>query len=161
MRMVEDAPFLTAEGYEKLQEELEHLKTVRRQEVAERIRSAKEEGDITENAGYDQAKEEQAFLEGRIMTLERLLQTATIIEEDGPADQVRVGSRVTVVEIEGHRRNSPETYRIVGSPEADPSSGRISNESPLGEALIGRSVGEQVAVSTPGGKIRFEIMGIA
>ena len=161
MRMVEEASFLTAEGYNRLQDELEYLKTVRRQEVAERIRIAKEEGDITENAGYDQAKEEQAFLEGRIMTLERILQKATIIEEDGPADQVRVGSRVTVVEIEDHRRSSPETYRIVGSTETDPSSGRISNESPLGEALIGRSVGEKVAVSTPGGEIRFEIMSIA
>jgi transcription elongation factor GreA len=158
--MVEEASFLTAEGYKKLQEELEHLKTVRRQEVAQRIRIAKEEGDISENAGYDQAKEEQAFLEGRIMTLEQLLRTAVIIEENGPADQVRVGSRVTVVEIEDSRRSPPETYRIVGSTEADPSSGRISNESPLGEALIGRSVGEQVAVSAPGGKARFEIMSI-
>jgi len=159
--MVEETSFLTADGYKRLRAELEHLKTVRRQEVAEMIQSAKEEGDISENAGYDQAKEEQAFLEGRIMTLERILRTAKIIEENGPADRVGLGSHVTVVEIEDGRRSSPETYRIVGSTEAYPAEGRISNESPLGEALIGRSVGEKVAVSTPGGEIYFEITSIS
>lgn len=152
--------FVTAEGYAKLQEELEYLKTVRRQEVAEKIRSAKEDGDISENAGYDQAKEEQAFVEGRILTVEGILRTATIIAENGPADQVGLGSHVTVVELAGEWRSPPETYRIVGSAEANPSRGRVSNESPLGKALIGRSVGENVTVSAPGGKIHFEIVGI-
>ncbi len=158
--MVEETAFLTAEGYEKLQTELEHLKTVRRHEVAENIRDAKEGGDISENAGYEQAKEEQAFVEGRIMTLEGILRAAAIIEETGPTDQVGLGSRVTVVEIAGERRSPPETYHIVGSAEADPSSGRISNESPLGKALIGLSASESVTVSAPAGDIRFEIVSI-
>jgi transcription elongation factor GreA len=158
--MAEETAFLTAEGHKKLQTELEHLKTVRRREVAENIRDAKEGGDISENAGYEQAKEEQAFVEGRIMTLEGILRAAAIIEETGPTDQVRLGSRVTVVEIAGERRGPPETYHIVGSAEADPSSGRISNESPLGKALIGLSASESVTVSAPAGDIRFEIVSI-
>jgi len=158
--MVEETTFVTGEGYEKLQAELEHLKTVRRREVAEQIRRAKEDGDISENAGYDSAKEEQAFVEGRIMTLERILRTATIIEDNGPSDRVGLGSRVTVVEIEKDRRSPPETYHIVGSTEADPSNGRISNESPLGKALMELSAGESVTVSTPGGDICFEIVSI-
>jgi len=152
--------FVTAEGYEKLQTELEHLKTVRRREVAELIRTAKEDGDISENAAYDSAKEEQAFVEGRIMTVERILRTATIIQDNGPADRVGLGSRVTVIEVEGDRRSPPETYHIVGSTEADPSKGRISNESPLGKALMELSAGESVTISTPGGDICFEIVSI-
>ena len=158
--MVEEISFLTPEGYDKLKAELEYLKTVRRREVAQKIRNAKEDGDISDNAGYEQAKEEQAFLEGRIMTLERVVQTASIIEETGPVDQVRLGSRVTVIEIEGERRNPAETFRIVGSTEADPFNGSISNESPLGKALIGRGIGENVAVSTPGGQARFKVVSI-
>lgn len=158
--MVEEISFLTAEGYAKAQEQLEYLKTVRRQEIAENIRNAKEDGDISENAGYEQAKEEQAFVEGRILSLERLVRTAMIIEENGPLDQVGLGSRVTVVEVEEDWRSPPETYRIVGSAEADPSNGRVSNESPLGQALMGRSVGESVTVSAPRGEIRFEIVDI-
>ncbi len=158
--MVEETSFLTAEGYKKLLAELEYLRTVRRHEVAERIRSAKEDGDVSENVGYESAKEEQAFVEGRILTVEGILRTATIIEEDGPSDQVRLGCHVTVVEVEGERRSPPETYRIVGSTEADPSDGRVSNESPLGRALIGRSVGESVAVRAPRGEIHFEIVSI-
>ncbi len=163
MIMIQETSFLTAEGYERLRAELEHLETVRRREVAAKIQSAKEDGDISENAGYEQAKEEQAFLEGRIMTLQGILRTVTIIEENGPADWVGLGCRVTVVEIEGEgeRHSLPETYRIVGSAEADPFSGRISNESPLGQVLLGRRVGENVAVSAPGGEIRFEIVSIA
>ena len=159
--MIQETSFLTAEGYERLQAELEHLETVRRREVAAKIQSAKEDGDISENAGYEQAKEEQAFLEGRIMTLQGILRAVTIIEEKGPTDRVGLGCRVTVVEVEGERHSLPETYRIVGSVEADPFSGCISNESPLGQALLGRGVGENVAVSAPGGEIRFEIVSIA
>ena len=165
MIMIQETSFLTAEGHERLQAELEHLETVRRREVAAKIQSAKEDGDISENAGYEQAKEEQAFLEGRIMTLQGILRMVTIIKENGPADRVGLGCRVTVVEVEvegeGERHSLPETYRIVGSAEADPFSGRISNESPLGQALLGRRVGENVAVSAPGGEIRFEIVSIA
>jgi transcription elongation factor GreA len=158
--MTEKTFFLTAEGYEKLRAELEHLKTVRRHEVAEKIRSAKEEGDLAENAGYDQAKEEQAFVEGRIMTLERILRKTAIIEDKGPTDRVGLGSRVTVVEVNGDWRSPPETYHLVGSAEADPTSGRISNESPLGKALMGQNVGQSVTVSAPSGLIHFEIVGI-
>jgi transcription elongation factor GreA len=158
--MVEETTFVTGEGYEKLQAELEHLTTVRRREVAELIRRAKEDGDISENAGYDSAKEEQAFVEGRILTLEGILRTATIIQDNGPADRVGLGSHVTVVEVAEDRRSSPETYHIVGSTEANPSNGRISNESPLGKALMELRAGERVTVCTPGGDICFEIVSI-
>jgi transcription elongation factor GreA len=160
LTMEKTTSFLTAEGYKKLQAELKHLKTVRRREVAEKIRSAKEDGDISENAGYEQAKEEQAFVEGRIMTLEHILSTASIIQENGPADRVVLGSHVTVVEIDGDRRSAPETYRLVGSTEADPSSGRVSHASPLGQALMGKEVGDSVVVSAPGGEICFKVVGI-
>jgi transcription elongation factor GreA len=152
--------FLTAEGFAKLQEELEYLRTVRRQEIAEQIRDAKEGGDITENAGYEQAKEDQAFVEGRIMTLEKILRTVVIIEENGPSDRVELGSRVTVVEVEDDKRTPPETYRIVGPTEANPLDGSVSYESPLGRALIGRTVGDSVSVSAPTGEILFEITDI-
>jgi transcription elongation factor GreA len=158
--MVGEMTFVTAEGYEKRQAELEHLKTVRRREVAEKIQSAKEDGDISDNAGYEAAKEEQAFVEGRILMLEEILRTATIIGETGPTDQVGLGSRVTVVEVVDERRAPPETYHLVGSAETDPSNGRISNESPLGKTLIGLRVGEIVTVSAPGGDVHFEIVSI-
>lgn len=158
--MAKEMTFVTAEGYQKLQAELEHLKTVRRREVAEKIQSAKEDGDISDNVGYEGAKEEQAFVEGRILMLEGILRTAAIIEETGPTDQVGLGSRVTVVEVVNERRGPPEIYHIVGSTETDPSNGRISNESPLGKTLLGLSVGEIVTVSAPGGDVHFEIVSI-
>jgi transcription elongation factor GreA len=148
--------FLTPEGKQKLEEELEYLCSVKRPQVAQRIRAAKEEGDIMENAGYDEAKNEQAFVEGRILTIESILKNAVLIEEEGPSDRVRLGSRVTVVE----RGEEPETFRIVGSAEADPGNGLISNESPLGEALLGHEMGEEVAVNTPGGLLYFTIAEI-
>ncbi len=151
-----DTTLLTREGFAKLQEELDFLRTVRRREVAEHIRVAKEGGDITDNAGYEAAKSEQAFLEGRIMTLEAMLQNAVFIEEDGPTDIVKLGCRVTVVEESGE----PETFRVVGSAEADPTHGRISNESPLGRALLGHRVGEEVNIQTPDGSSRFRIVRI-
>jgi transcription elongation factor GreA len=154
--MAEEEIFLTLEGRHKLEEELEHLRTVRRAEVAERIRSAKEEGDIMENAAYDYAKEEQAFVEGRIWALEMTLRKAIIIE-GGSTDEVGLGTRVTVMERGG---DTPETYRIVGSVEADPMNGRISNESPIGKALLGHRAGDKVAVSTPGGILHFQIVSI-
>jgi transcription elongation factor GreA len=148
--------FLTLEGRHELEEELEHLRTVRRAEVAERIRSAKEEGDIMENAAYDYAKEEQAFVEGRIQTLETTLKKAVIIE-GGSTDVVDLGVRVTVMERGG---DALETYQIVGSVEADPTNGRISNESPMGKALLAHRVGDEVAVNTPGGILHFQVVSI-
>jgi transcription elongation factor GreA len=154
--MAEEAIFLTLGGRCKLEEELEYLCTVRRAEIAERIRSAKEEGDIMENAAYDYAKEEQAFVEGRIQALETTLSKAILIE-GGSTDEVGLGARVTLMERGG---DTPETYQIVGSVEADPTRGRISNESPIGKALLGHGVGDEVAVSTPGGILHFQIISI-
>ena len=108
----------------------------------------------------EDARNEQAFVEGRIMTLEHILSTASIIEENGPADRVILGSHVTVVEVDGDWRSAPETYRVVGSTEADPSSGRVSNESPLGRVLMGKKVGHSVVVKAPGGEIHFQIVSI-
>ena len=152
--MAEEGIFLTLEGQRKLEEELEYLRTVRRAEVAERIQSAKEEGDIMENAAYDYAKEEQAFVEGRIQALETTLRQAIIIE-GGSTDVVGLGTRVTVMERGG---DTLEIYQIVGSVEADPPNGRISNESPIGKALLGHRAGDEVAVSTPGGILHFQIV---
>lgn len=150
--------YLTPEGRKKLEEELEYLSTVKRQEVAELIASAKEEGDISENAAYDEAKRQQAFLEGRIQDIRRILNNATIIDQsDGPSEYVQIGSQVTVVE-DGF--DEEETFRIVGSAEANPGEGFISNESPIGKALLGRRIGERVTVETPSGTLTFEIRNI-
>ena len=154
--MTEQTTFLTPEGLKKLEEELEYVRTVRRQEVAQRLRAVLEDQDILENAEYEDAKNEQAFVEGRILTLEAILKNYEIIEEGGPTDRVGIGSRVTVVEDEGQ----PETYHIVGSTEADPQSGRISNESPLGKALLGHRVGDEVLINVPVGILRFQITAI-
>jgi transcription elongation factor GreA len=148
--------FLTPEGLLKLEKELDHLKTVRRPEIAQAIHEAKMDGDVSENAGYEEAKRQQGFLEGRIMTIEAMLKNAVIIKSNGPSDTVILGSRVTVVE-DGF---DPETYVLVGSAEADPGNGRISNESPLGKALIGHQVGERIAFQTPGGPVEMEILRI-
>jgi transcription elongation factor GreA len=146
--------FLTAEGRRKLEEELELLTTVRRVEVAGAIREAKMDGDVMENAGYEEAKRQQAFLEGRIRTIEGLLKSAVMIEPNGNKDEVALGTRVTVVEA----GFDSETYTIVGSAEANPGQGRISNESPLGRALMGHRPGERVTFQTPGGPIEVEIL---
>jgi len=155
--MKEKQFFLTPEGKRKLEEELEYLRTVKRPQVAEQIHQAKEDGDISENAGYDEAKNAQAFLEGRIMTLQKILENAVIIEKKGPSDKVELGSKVTVLE-EGS--DEPETYYIVGSAESDPLNGRISNESPLGKALMGAKVGDRIVVKAPAGELRFQILSI-
>jgi transcription elongation factor GreA len=155
--MTPQTTFLTPEGLEKLEEELEYLRTVRRREVAQRLRAAlEEEQDVLENAEYEDAKNEQAFVEGRILTLDGILKNVVIIEGGGPVDRVGIGSHVTVAEEDGE----PETYHIVGSAEADPKSGRISNESPLGKALLGCRVGAEVTVSAPDGILCFRIIGI-
>lgn len=148
--------FLTPEGYEKLEKELSHLRTVRRQEVAHRLHDALAEGDILENAELEAARNEQAFVEGRILTVENMLRNAVIIEKEGPRETVGLGSYVTVIEGD----LSPETYHIVGSAEADPTKGLISNESPLGQALMGRRVGETATVNAPAGVLVFEIVNI-
>jgi transcription elongation factor GreA len=126
-------------------------------EVAEHIRIAREDGDLSENAGYDAAKEEQAHVEGRILTLEGILKNAQLIENNGDSSTVVVGSMVTVQE-EGY---DPETFHIVGSAEVDPQQGRISNKSPLGQALLGKSAGDSVEVNTPNGVAVFSILKVS
>ncbi|MBN1935911.1 MAG: transcription elongation factor GreA [Anaerolineae bacterium] len=148
--------FLTREGYERLKQDLDYLRIEKRAEIAEKIRSAKEDGDVSENAGYEDAKHEQAFIEGRIQELEALLKSAQIIEDTGRRDRIGIGVTVVVRE-DGYE---PETYQIVGSAEANPSEGRVSNESPLGRALLGGRVGDTVDVSTPGGVAVFKIIEI-
>jgi len=155
--LMNDKPtYLTLAGKQKLEKELEHLRTVRRTEVANQIHDAKEGGDITENAGYDAAKREQAFVEGRILTLEALLREVEIIQEPRQGDTICLGSKVTVAENEG----TPETFRIVGSAESDPGQGSISDESPLGHSLMGRQAGDRVTVQTPDGPREFEVLAI-
>jgi transcription elongation factor GreA len=156
---MEQQVLLTQEGLAKLEQELEHLKTVRRPQVAERIRESKELASTQNNAEYDDAKNEQAFVEGRILTLEKLIQNATIIDEEQAhhANQVQIGSTVHVVEGGGKKQE----FTIVGAPEADPKTGRISNESPVGRALLGKRVGDEVQVSAPKGVLRFTITKIS
>jgi len=150
--------YLTQEGYQKLQEELEHLVNVRRREIAVQIAEAKAEGDLRENAGYDEAKNAQAFVEGRIRELEIKTRNAQIIDDSSsPANKVALGRKV-VVQEDG--TSDEESYVIVGSTEADPGNGRISNESPIGKALMGKRKGATVIVTAPGGDIDFKILRI-
>jgi transcription elongation factor GreA len=150
--------FLTQEGYDKLQKELDFLRKERRQEVAARLREASDGEDLIENAEYEAAKNEQAFVEGRIKELEILLATAKIITETENDGLVQVGSKVTFQE-EGVA--SKESLVIVGAAEANPSEGKISNESPLGKALLGHKVNEDVTVQAPNGSFRVKILKIA
>jgi len=149
---------MTQAGKEKLEQELEYLKTVKRKEVVERIKIARSFGDLSENSEYDSAKEEQAFVEGRITTLENMIRNAKIIEGGELAgDSVSLGRSVTFVELPD---GEEETYTIVGSAEADPFEGKISNDSPIAKSLIGRKVGDQVTVQTPGGEMNVRIVSI-
>ena len=155
--MTDKPVYLTQNGKKKLEEELEYLTTVRRKEVAEAIKSAKEEGDLSENSAYDEAKLAQGFLEGRVQTIEAQLRNATIIEStNGHSDKVHIGSVVTVRE-DG---SDAETYQIVGSAEADPLSGKISNESPIGQALLGAKVGQEIVAETPGGDLVLKVVKV-
>ena len=155
--MMNDTPYLTAEGAQKLRLELKELKENSRPEIAKRLRSAIQMGDLSENADYHKAKEDQAFLEGRIQELEYLLSNALIIEEKGiRSDIIDVGSHVTIQE-EG---DEPITYQIVGAKEASPRNGRISNESPIGKALLGRRVGDVIIVEAPIGTINYKVISI-
>jgi transcription elongation factor GreA len=149
--------YLTAEGAERLRTELKHLKGPQRDEIAKRLRSAIQMGDLSENADYHAAKESQAFLEGRIQELEYVLQNAIIVEDDGgKKDVVSLGAKITVQEEDF----PPETFHLVGAKEADPRNGRISNESPFGAALLGGRVGDTVDAETPGGLVRLTILAI-
>lgn len=157
--MSEKEVFLTAEGLEKLEEELDLLKAVKRREIAERIKVALDFGDISENSEYDQAKNEQAQLEERIAKLEMMLRNASVIDEDDiSTDVVGIGSKVIVKDIE---YDEEMEFTIVGSAEADPYEGRISNESPVGSALLGNKVKDIVDVMVPDGIIKYQILTIA
>ena len=147
--------YLTAEGEIKLKSELAELKGPRREELAQRLRSAIQMGDLSENADYHKAKEDQAFLEGRIQEIEAVLRNAIIIEKS-QGDIVSVGCHVTIQEADF----DPETFYVVGAKEADPRHGKISNESPIGSALLNHKVGDVVEADTPGGKIRFKILKV-
>lgn len=148
--------YLTPEGEAKLKAELEELKGPRREELATRLRSAIQMGDLSENADYHKAKEDQGFLEGRIQELEAILRNSAIIEKSTSRDVVSIGDHITIQE-EGF---DPETYHLVGPTEADPRNGKISHESPIGKALMDKKVGEVAEAEAPGGKIKFKILKI-
>lgn len=153
--MTKQAIEMTQEGVDKLKAELEDLITNRRVDVTEKIKNARSLGDLSENSLYDQARAEQAFVEGRIQEIEVILEQAKIIQS-GPADQVSLGSKV-VVQID----EDQEEYTIVGEPEADPANAKLSHTSPLGQALLGKKVGEEVKVDAPAGTISYRIQSIA
>ncbi len=156
--MKEKDVLLTVEGLKKLEEELERYKSVKRRDVAERIKQAIEFGDITENSEYEDAKNEQAWIEGRILTLEKMLRNAKIIDDESiGTDEVTLGSTVVLRDLE---YNDQVEYTIVGSVEADPANSKISNESPVGRAIIGKSKGCVVEVNVPAGMLKYEIVDI-
>ena len=149
---------MTYEGVKKLEEELEYLKTVKRKEITEKIKVALGYGDLSENSEYDEAKNDQAFTEGRIIQLENMLKNAVVVDENEiPKDKVSVGSIVKVMDYEF---DEEVEYTIVGSAEADPMNFKISNESPVGSALIGKKVGDVVEVAVPSGMSKFEVLEI-
>ena len=156
--MPQKETLLTYEGLKKLEEELEYLKTVKRKEITEKIKVALGYGDLSENSEYDEAKNDQAFTEGRIIQLENMLKNAVVVDESEiPKDKVSVGSIVKVMDYEF---DEEVEYTIVGSAEADPMNFKISNESPVGSALIGKKVGDVVEVAVPSGVSKFEILEI-
>lgn len=155
--MAEKQVMLTEEGLRKLEEKLEHLKTVRRTEVSERIKQAISFGDISENSEYEDAKNEQAFIEGEIMTIENMLRNSKIIEEGQDTDTVMMGCTVVLKDIEF---DEDLEYTIVGSAEADPMEARISDESPVGKAVLGHRVGDVVDVTVPAGVLKYEVLEI-
>ncbi|MGL4819548.1 MAG: transcription elongation factor GreA, partial [Bacilli bacterium] len=148
----------TLAGKQKLEDELEQLITVRRPEVVERIKIARSFGDLSENSEYDAAKDEQAFVEGRILQIENMLRNVELIEGDSNNSTVTLGKKVTFIELPD---GDEETYTIVGSAEADPFEGLISNDSPIARSLMGKSVGDEVEIDTPGGTMRVRISEIA
>ena len=152
--------YLTPQGLKKLEDELDFLKSTRRAEVAKRLHEAMEEGEVEENPEYEDAKNEQAFVEGRILTIETILANAVLIENQkgAPSNETRIGSKVTITEVGTHNK---EHYTIVGSAETDPLNGRISNESPIGKAMIGRKLHEEFTVQTPDGPVKYKITHIS
>jgi transcription elongation factor GreA len=148
--------YLTPEGAENLRNELEHLKNVKRPELSKRLRQAISMGDLSENADYKFTKEEQAFLEGKIQELEAILRTAILIKNSSSSGRIELGSVVRISDGEGE----PLEYRIVGAKESDPRNGKISNESPIGKALLGKQKGEKAVASTPAGEIEYKILEI-
>ncbi len=154
--MTEKKVILTYEGLKNMEAELENLKTVRRKDVADKIKEARGQGDLSENAEYDAAKEEQAEIESRIVQLEKMLRNAEVIdEEEGAKDVIGLGTTVTLLDVEFDEEME---YTIVGSAEADPMNGRISNESPVGMALLGHKKGEKISIDTPDGEVVFKIV---
>lgn len=153
--MTKNALMMTQDGHDKLQAELEELIAVRRPEVTENIKKARSFGDLSENALYDQARADQAFVEGRIAELEDILGKAEIVAEPVSNGEVALGSQVKV-----HIDGDEESFTIVGEPEADPSNAKISHTSPLGQALIGKKVGDEVEVEAPVGQITYRIMNV-
>ncbi len=155
--MTQEVSYLTSEGAERLQKELDYLKNTARVELAKRLRAAIQQGDLSENADYISAKEEQSFMEGRIEELTQILRNAVIIDHmEQKAGEIGIGSHVTIQE----GNYPPEEYHMVGTTEANPIQGRISHESPIGKALLGHHVGDVVTVETPGGSVRFKIVKI-
>ncbi|AKA71371.1 transcription elongation factor GreA [Clostridium scatologenes] len=149
---------MTYEGVKKLENELEYLKTVKRKEITEKIKVALSFGDLSENSEYDEAKNEQAFVEGRIIQLENMLKNATIVDESEiPLDVVSVGS---IVKVKDYEFDEEVEYTIVGSAEADPMNNKISNESPVGSGLVGKKIGDIIEVQVPDGVSKYEILGI-
>ena len=156
--MSEKRHVMTYEGLKKLEQELEYLKTVKRKEITEKIKVALGYGDLSENSEYDEAKNDQAFTEGRILQLENMFKNAEVVDESEiSTEKVSVGA---IVKVKDYEFDEEIEYSIVGSAEADPMNNKISNESPVGEALIGKKVGEVVEVTIPGGTAKFEILGI-
>jgi transcription elongation factor GreA len=158
VNIVEKEMILTPEGLKKIEDKLEHLKSIRRQEVSERIKQAIGFGDISENSEYDDAKNEQAFIEGEILELEKIIRSARLIDTgDIKENEVGIGSTLKLKDIEF---GEVDQFIIVGSAEADPINNRISNESPVGRAVLGRRVGDTVTVNSPDGKIKYKVMEI-
>ncbi len=155
--MSEEKTYLTAEGAEDLRRELDELLKIKRPELAAKLKEAVSQGDLKENADYHDAKEQQAFIEGRIQYLENVLRAATIITHDGATDEVRIGSEVTIRE---DGSDEDEVYMIVGAAEANPRDGKISSKSPIGSALLGRKKGDSIKVQTPSGPVTFKVKKI-
>ncbi|MFH1326131.1 MAG: transcription elongation factor GreA [Candidatus Falkowbacteria bacterium] len=152
---MEEDQYITQEGYNKLQKELNHLKNVRRHEIAERIERAKELGDLSENAEYSEAKDEQAFNEGRIIEINDQLKKLVVVESKRSSNTVDLGSKVTV-----QRKGKEKEFDIVSFNEVDPENNKISNESPIGQSLLGKKVGEETVVRLPGGEVKYKILKI-
>lgn len=155
MNKIQEKILLTPEGLEEIKKEYEELTGKRRKEVAQRIQEARELGDLTENAEYDSAREEQASIEGRIAELEEMMKRAEVVKNNKCSVEIGVGCRVRV-----HLEDQDQEFQIVGAPEADPASGKISHESPLGQALLGKKVGDKIEVDAPVGKLIYKILDI-